>query len=61
MPQITIHIGGHERLEPAITKATPMGLLGTEAYLNFIITGAVLLLAASVDALARRRAAATGH
>jgi D-xylose transport system permease protein len=31
------------------------------AYLNFIITGAVLLLAASVDALARRRSAATGR
>ena len=41
--------------------ANGLGLLGTEAYLNFIITGAVLLLAASVDALARRRAAATGH
>src|SRR5215210_18757 len=41
--------------------ANGVGLLGTEAYLNFIITGAVLLLAASVDALARRRAAATGH
>jgi D-xylose transport system permease protein len=35
-----------------------LGLLGVAAYLNFIITGAVLLLAASVDALARRRAAA---
>ena len=31
MPRITIHVGGHERLEPAITKATPMGALGTEA------------------------------
>jgi D-xylose transport system permease protein len=41
--------------------ANGLGLLGTEAYLNFIITGGVLLLAASVDALARRRAAATGH
>lgn len=41
--------------------ANGLGLLGTEAYLNYIITGGVLLLAASVDALARRRAAATGH
>jgi len=41
--------------------ANGLGLLGVEAYLNFIITGGVLLLAASVDALARRRAAATGH
>ncbi|MGY1750882.1 ABC transporter permease subunit [Modestobacter sp. SYSU DS0511] len=35
-----------------------LGLLGVSAYLNYIITGGVLLLAASVDALARRRAAA---
>ena len=34
-----------------------LGLLGVAAYLNFIITGGVLLLAASVDAIARRRAA----
>jgi D-xylose transport system permease protein len=38
-----------------------LGLLGVAAYLNFIITGGVLLLAASVDALARRRQAATGR
>src|SRR3954470_2389320 len=38
-----------------------LGLLGVAAYLNFIITGAVLLLAASVDALPRRRQAATGR
>src|SRR3954471_14378472 len=38
-----------------------LGLLGVAAYLNFIITGLVLLLAASVDALARRRQAATGR
>ena len=31
MPQVSIHLGGHERLEPAITKATPLGALGTEA------------------------------
>ena len=31
MPQITIHLGGRERLEPAISKATPLGALGTEA------------------------------
>lgn len=35
-----------------------LGLLGVQAYLNFIITGGVLLLAASVDALARRRSTA---
>jgi D-xylose transport system permease protein len=38
-----------------------LGLLQTSAALNFIITGGVLLLAASVDALARRRTAATGR
>jgi D-xylose transport system permease protein len=41
--------------------ANGLGLLGVRAYLNYIITGGVLLLAASVDALARRRAAATGR
>ncbi|MGY1814874.1 sugar ABC transporter permease [Blastococcus sp. SYSU D00820] len=38
-----------------------LGLLQVAAYLNFIITGGVLLLAATVDALARRRTAATGR
>jgi D-xylose transport system permease protein len=41
--------------------ANGLGLLQVAAYLNFIITGGVLLFAASVDALARRRSAATGH
>ena len=31
MPQVTIHLGARERLEPAISKATPLGALGTEA------------------------------
>jgi hypothetical protein len=31
MPRITIHIGARERLEPRISKATPLGALGTEA------------------------------
>jgi D-xylose transport system permease protein len=60
--------GGRGRVRDALLGglviaiiANGLGLLGVEAYLNFIITGAVLLLAASVDALARRRAAATGH
>ncbi|GAB3323354.1 ABC transporter permease [Geodermatophilus aquaeductus] len=60
--------GGRGRVRDAVLGglvvaiiANGLGLLGTEAYLNYIITGAVLLLAASVDALARRRAAATGH
>ena len=60
--------GGRGRVRDAVLGglvvaiiANGLGLLGVQAYLNFIITGAVLLLAASVDALARRRAAATGH
>jgi hypothetical protein len=54
MPRITIHIGGHERLEPAITKATPMGLLGTEAIVRLgstRITGRATALRALADAL----------
>jgi D-xylose transport system permease protein len=60
--------GGRGRVRDAVLGglviaiiANGLGLLGVAAYLNFIITGAVLLLAASVDALARRRAAATGR
>jgi hypothetical protein len=34
MARVTIHIGGRDRLEPAISKATPMGLLGTEAIVH---------------------------
>jgi D-xylose transport system permease protein len=60
--------GGRGRVRDAVLGglviaiiANGLGLLQVSAYLNFIITGGVLLLAASVDALARRRAAATGH
>ncbi|ACY98224.1 inner-membrane translocator [Thermomonospora curvata DSM 43183] len=41
--------------------ANGLGLLGAQAYLNMLITGGVLLLAASVDALARRRRVAVGR
>ena len=54
MPRITIHVGGHERLEPAITKATPMGVLGTEAIVRLgptMITGTATALRARADAL----------
>jgi D-xylose transport system permease protein len=40
--------------------ANGLGLLGAKAYANFLITGGFLLLAASVDALARRRRSAAG-
>jgi len=54
MPQITIHMGGHERLEPTISKATPMGLLGTEAIVRVgstMLTGRAPALRALADAL----------
>ena len=38
-----------------------MGLMGYSAGTKFIATGVILLVAASVDALSRRRAAATGN
>ena len=38
-----------------------MGLLGYSAGVKFIVTGMVLLLAAGVDALSRRRASASGR
>ncbi len=38
-----------------------MGLMGYQAGTKYIFTGLILLVAASVDALARRRAAATGN
>jgi hypothetical protein len=55
MPQITIHVGGRERLEPAIGKATPLGALGTEALVWIgatSIRGRAAALRALADALA---------
>ena len=54
MPKITIHVGGREPLEPTISKATPMGLLGTEAIVRLgpaMITGPAAALRALADAL----------
>jgi hypothetical protein len=54
MPRITIHVGGREQLEATISKATPMGLLGTEAIVRLgpaIITGSATALRALADAL----------
>ena len=54
MPRITIHLGGREQLEATISKATPMGLLGTEAIVRLgpaIITGSATALRALADAL----------
>lgn len=38
-----------------------MGLMGYSSGVKYVVTGAVLLFAAGIDALSRRRAAATGH
>ncbi|GAB3592658.1 ABC transporter permease [Angustibacter peucedani] len=37
-----------------------LGLMGFASYVNYLVTGGVLLLAASVDAISRRRRSATG-
>ena len=42
------------------TIANGLGLLDQASYINFLVTGGVLLLAASVDAISRRRRSATG-
>jgi hypothetical protein len=54
MARITIHLGTRERLEPAISKATPLGALGTEALVWIgatSIRGSVTALRALADAL----------
>jgi hypothetical protein len=54
MPRIAIHVGGREHLEATISKATPMGLLGTEAIVRLgtaAITGSATALRALADAL----------
>ena len=54
MPQVTIRVGGHERLEPAILKATPLGALDTEAQVWIgatSIRGRAAALRALADAL----------
>lgn len=40
--------------------ANGLGLLNQASYINFIVTGTVLLLAAAVDAVSRRRRSASG-
>ena len=54
MARITIQVGARERLEPAISKATPMGALGTEAMVRLgaaSITGSATAMRALADAL----------
>jgi hypothetical protein len=54
MARITIDVGTRERLEPAISKATPLGALGTEALVWIgatCIRGRAAALRALADAL----------
>jgi hypothetical protein len=54
MVRVTIHVGGREALEPAISKATPLGALGTEALVWIgatSIRGSAAALTALADAL----------
>jgi hypothetical protein len=54
MPRITIHLGTRERLEPRISKATPLGALPTEAlvYLGATcLSGPASAMHALADAL----------
>jgi hypothetical protein len=54
MPRLTIHIGAGERLKPAISKATPLGALGTEALVwlgTTCLSGPAAALRALADAL----------
>jgi hypothetical protein len=53
MPSITMHVGARERLEPAILKGTPGGVLGTEAMVHLgsaTIWGRAAALRALADA-----------
>jgi D-xylose transport system permease protein len=59
--------GGRGRAQDAVigglviaTIANGLGLLNQASYINFLVTGGVLLLAASVDAISRRRRSASG-
>ena len=54
MPRVEIQVGGHERLQPVIRKATPLGALGTEAVVRIgatSIRGTAAALRALADAL----------
>jgi len=59
--------GGKGRARDAVigglviaTIANGLGLLNQASWINFVVTGGVLLLAASVDAISRRRRSASG-
>jgi hypothetical protein len=54
MPRVEIRIGTRERLEPTISKATPLGALGAEAIVRLgtaSISGTAQAMRALADAL----------
>ena len=54
MPRVTIHLGIHDRTQPLISKATPLGALATEALVYsgaICISGPAPALRALADAL----------
>jgi hypothetical protein len=54
MARVTIHIGTRERLQATISKATPLGALGTDALVFFgatCISGPATAMRALADAL----------
>jgi hypothetical protein len=54
MARVTIHLGTSERLQPTISKATPLGALGTDALVYLGTTcfsGPAPALRALADAL----------
>ena len=54
MPRVTIHLGIHDRTQPMISKATPLGALGTEALVWIgatCISGSAAAMRALADAL----------
>jgi hypothetical protein len=64
MPRITIHVGGREPLRATISKATPLGLLGTDAIVHvgqLIITGQAAALRALADACEQAAAMAEDY
>jgi hypothetical protein len=64
MARVTIHIGARERLAPAISKATPMGLLGTEAIVHvgqLSLTGSATAIRALADACQQAAAMAEAY
>jgi hypothetical protein len=64
MPRITIRVGGPEPIGATINKATPLGLLGTDAIVHvgqLTITGQAAALRALADACQQAAAMAEAY